>query len=90
MEVQVYSTGSDDFVPVTQEWCDNSQQALNLLGLQREIIRLVANLRPRGSAEDKDATRLKRLSAFMQIELDLMTDQVRAVVKAAKSGVNPC
>lgn len=41
---KVYDTATDSVVDVTQKWCDDAGNAINLLARQRDIVRAVAAL----------------------------------------------
>lgn len=50
--IERYDVGSDEMVPVTQDWCDMMQAQIGLLGTQREIIRAIAGMNILEKADD--------------------------------------
>ena len=39
-----YDTERDDMVAVDQDWCDSVQHSVNMLAMQREILRTVSSM----------------------------------------------
>lgn len=50
-EVKVYNAGTDEFITVTQEWCDSMTQGMGTIVRQRDAIHAITKLNARTDVE---------------------------------------
>lgn len=42
----VYKAGTDEKIPVTQDWCDGAQTSMNKMWKQRDIVSRILKINP--------------------------------------------